>query len=313
MLINFRAFFKFIFMKTLQAVLLSFCASGFLQAEASAFNAASFNLRNAPSENSNSWQIRAPAARALIRFHDFDIFGVQEAYFHQIKTLAGPEYAYIGVGRDDGKTAGEHSAILYKKSLFKCLESGDFWFSPTPEKPSLGWGARYKRICSWGKFKHLDSGKVFFVFNLHLDHESAEAQKNSVEMLVKNVKKIAGKAPYIIMGDFNLPTQNAAMQKLFELKGLAEVSDFKDFYGPKFSYHAYMQRQNIASQNDLHCHIDHIFYSSKDFSVQKAGLLTDTIPDFPSSMKNPCDNFSESGGRVGYPSDHFPLFARLKL
>ena len=284
-----------------------------MQGLASTFNAASFNLRNAPGEGSNSWQIRAPAAKALIRFHDFDIFGVQEAYLHQIKTIAGSEYAYVGAGRDDGKSAGEHSAILYKKSLFKRLDSGDFWFSPTPEKPSFGWGARYKRVCSWGKFKCLDSGKAFFVFNLHLDHESAEAQKNSVEMLVQNVKKIAGKTPYIIMGDFNLPTQDISMQKLFELEGLAEVSDFKDFYGPKFSYHAYMQRQNIASKNDLRRHIDHIFYSSKDFSVKKAGLLTDTIPNFPDSMKNPCDNFSESEGRVGYPSDHFPLFARFKL
>ncbi|MBR4597655.1 MAG: endonuclease/exonuclease/phosphatase family protein [Opitutales bacterium] len=162
---------------------------------AAEFNAATFNLRNAPSENSNSWQIRAPAAKALVRFHEFDIFGVQEAYLHQIKTLAGDEYAYIGAGRDDGKTAGEHSAILYKKSLFKCLENGDFWFSPTPEKPSMGWGARYRRICSWGKFKCLESGKAFFVFNLHLDHESALAQKNSVEMLVQNVKKSRAKLP----------------------------------------------------------------------------------------------------------------------
>ena len=284
---------------------------GLASADAATFNAATFNLRNAPSEKSNSWQIRAPAAKALVRFHEFDIFGVQEAYSHQIKTLAGGEYAYIGAGRDDGVSAGEHSAILYKKSLFKCLGHGDFWFSPTPGKPSLGWGARYRRICSWGKFKCIDGGKVFFVFNLHIDHESAIAQKNSVEMLVENVKKIAGSAPYIIMGDFNLPTQSEAMKGLSRLENLAEVSDFAGFYGPKLSYHAYMQK--INSQADLQGHIDHIFYSAKHFAVKKAGLLTDSIPNLPSSMKNPCDNFSESEGRVGYASDHFPLVARLEL
>lgn len=53
-----------------------------------------------------------------------------------------PEYSFIGVGRDDGKEQGEYSAIFYKRELFDVLDSGTFWLSPTPEKPSLGWDAR---------------------------------------------------------------------------------------------------------------------------------------------------------------------------
>lgn len=300
-------------METIKILFLLFASMSSLPVFSATFNVASFNLRNAPSETSNSWQIRGPAASALIRFHEFDLFGVQEAYLHQIKTIASKEYDYIGVGRDDGKTRGEHSAILYKKNRFKCLESGNFWFSPTPEKPSLGWGARYKRICSWGKFKCLENGKVFFAFNLHIDHESEEAQRNSIAMLVQNVRRIAAGTPHLIMGDFNLSSKHGAMQKLSELENLASVENFPAFYGPSFSYHSYMQGQDIASSSDFSVRIDHIFYSSKNFKPIKAGLLTDFIPNYPSSMKNPCDNFSESGGRVGYPSDHFPIIAKFEF
>ncbi|MCE7070842.1 hypothetical protein LZG74_11045 [Dyadobacter sp. CY327] len=68
-------------------------------------------------------------------YHDFDIFGVQEAFISQMKDIAELNaYAYTGKGRDDGREGGEHS-YFYKKDRFKLLESGDFWLSETPDKP----------------------------------------------------------------------------------------------------------------------------------------------------------------------------------
>lgn len=32
-----------------------------------------------------------------------------------------PEYDYVGVGRNDGKTEGEYAPIFYKKDRIKCL------------------------------------------------------------------------------------------------------------------------------------------------------------------------------------------------
>ncbi len=79
-----------------------------------------YNLRyDNPKDTGNLWVNRAPVITALIRFHDFDIFGTQEGYKNQLDDIinALPQYIYYGVGRNDGKDAGEHSAIFYKKMI----------------------------------------------------------------------------------------------------------------------------------------------------------------------------------------------------
>ena len=54
--------------------------------------------------------------KGLIAFHEFDLFGIQEGFHHQITDILElGDYAYVGSGRDDGLSAGEHSAIIYKK------------------------------------------------------------------------------------------------------------------------------------------------------------------------------------------------------
>lgn len=112
----------------------------------------------------NAWPNRKEMVKGLIRFHDFDIFGTQEGFKHMLDGIAELDgYAYIGAGRDDGEDAGEHSAIFYKTSRFDLLDKGNFWFSETPDVPGKGWDATCcNRICSWGKFRDKESGKVFY-------------------------------------------------------------------------------------------------------------------------------------------------------
>lgn len=120
-----------------------------------AFNIASYNLRqlnDGDNREGNGWTVRAPHVAALISYHDFDIFGTQEGFKSQLDDLKAllPGYDYIGVGRDDGAEAGEHSAIFYDTSKFAVLDHGDFWLSETPDRPGLGWDAACVRICTWG-------------------------------------------------------------------------------------------------------------------------------------------------------------------
>ena len=80
---------------------------------------ASYNLRNANGSDSargDGWGQRYPVIAQIVQYHDFDIFGTQECFLHQLKDMkeALPGYDYIGVGRDDGKDKGEHSAIFYR-------------------------------------------------------------------------------------------------------------------------------------------------------------------------------------------------------
>src|SRR5882762_8784768 len=107
-------------------------------------NVATYNLRYAnhgDSVNGNGWGQRLPVIAQLIRFHDFDIFGTQEGLYAQLEGLKDslPGYAYIGIGREDGKHVGEHSAIFYKTGVFHLLDKGDFWLSTITDRPNKGW------------------------------------------------------------------------------------------------------------------------------------------------------------------------------
>ena len=102
-------------------VVLWVCA---LQGQAQQLTIGTYNVRYDNAQDvGNLWVDRAPVVAELIRFHDFDIFGTQEAFKSQLDDInrALPQYARYGLGRDDGIDKGEHSAIFYKKDRFKVL------------------------------------------------------------------------------------------------------------------------------------------------------------------------------------------------
>ena len=131
---------KSLLLITLVTIAFCGCQSNY---QPTTFTVASYNLRNANGNDSlhgNGWGQRYPVIAKMVQYHDFDIFGTQECFLHQLKDMkeALPGYDYIGVGRDDGKTQGEHSAIFYRTDKFDIIEKGDFWLSETPDVPSKG-------------------------------------------------------------------------------------------------------------------------------------------------------------------------------
>jgi endonuclease/exonuclease/phosphatase family metal-dependent hydrolase len=69
-----------------------------------------YNIRlNTPDDGDNQWPYRKNIAASMIRFHRADIAGLHEVLKDQIDDLTAslPEYQRSGVGRDDGKEAGE--------------------------------------------------------------------------------------------------------------------------------------------------------------------------------------------------------------
>jgi endonuclease/exonuclease/phosphatase family metal-dependent hydrolase len=228
---------------------------------------------------------------ALIRYHDFDIFGVQEALQHQLITLQSelPGYAYYGIGRDDGKDAGEHESIFYKIDKFEILDKGDFWLSATPNVPSKSWDAPCcNRICSWVKMKIKSSGKIFYMFNAHYDYEKDYARNESSKLMLKKIAAIAKDAPVIVTGDLNGGNKSEWYKLLADSPKLKDTYTLaKDPYFSRGSYNGFGSVQD----NEL---IDHIL-CSKEFSVKKWGLLSDTYGD------------------KKYPSDHCPVEATITL
>lgn len=256
-----------------------------------AINIATYNLRlDTPNDGLDAWEHRKDNVNGLIRFHDFDIVGTQEGFHHQLLDITTPgDYAYVGVGRDDGVNEGEHSAIIYKTNRFEVLDSGDFWFSETPETPSYGWEAKYRRVCSWAKFKDIEVGKEFYVFSLHYDHEAKEARRNSSLLLLQKINEIAGGTPIFCVGDFNA-TPNDEPIKIIYNAGLLNdsrlVTQTKP-YGTEGTFNAF--KIDAPMQN----RIDYIWVS-KDITIIKYGVLNDI-------------HYGH------FPSDHFPVMVKAKF
>ena len=178
----------------------------------------SFNIRyGTAKDGDNEWSKRREMLFQVTRDLDADIVGLQEALAFQIDEIeaAVPGYASVGVGRDDAARAGEYTAILFRTSRLRLADAGTFWFSDTPEVPaSTSWGNRITRICTWARFIDRD-GRGFYVFNLHLDHESQPARERSVALLARRIAERAFPAePVIVTGDFNAGERNAAITAL---------------------------------------------------------------------------------------------------
>ncbi|MEZ5304122.1 MAG: endonuclease/exonuclease/phosphatase family protein [Verrucomicrobiales bacterium] len=144
-----------------------------------------------------------------------DAVGLQEALRHQLDDLGErlPGYAEIGVGRDDGKTKGEYSPILYRADRFEPLESGTFWLSDTPEViASKSWGNDIPRVCTWARLKEKSSGRAFYLFNVHFDHQSQPSREKSAALVVGRMKARAHPGePAFLTGDFNAGEDNPAI------------------------------------------------------------------------------------------------------
>lgn len=247
---------------------------------------ATFNLRmDTPSDGENAWTYRKEKVKGLIRFHDFDICGTQEGFKHQLDDILELEnYAYVGVGRDDGKDAGEHSAILYKKDRFDVLEKGNFWYSETPDVPGKGWDARCcNRICSWAKFKDKKTGKEFCVFNSHYDHEGRIARRNSSLLLLKRINEIAGNLPVFCTGDFNATPDDEPIQLIYNDGKL--MDSYWITQQPPYGTEGTFNSFNLNSP--MKDRIDYIWVT-KNITVIKYGTLNE-----------------QQYGR--FPSDHFPV------
>ena len=287
-------------------LLISFC----LQAETMVV--ATFNIRNANGGDSisgNGWGQRYPYIAQMVQFHGFEIFGTQEGKYHQLQDLkaAMPGYDYIGVGRDDGKQAGEFSAIFYKTDRFEVLEHGDFWLSPETDHPNKGWDAALPRICTWGKFKEKNSGFEFIYFNLHMDHIGVQARSESAKLILQKVKEQPSHIPVILSGDFNVDQTNesyALLNNSGVMRDAYEMADLR--YAPNGTFNGFHPDRMTTSR------IDHILLSD-DFQVLKYGILTDTYrtPVKESAEKEKNGNFPKEVSMQKYearmPSDHFPV------
>ncbi len=255
-------------------------------------NVSSFNLRmDNPGDGENAWPHRKEMVKQLIQYHELDLIGTQEGFKHQLEgVLELGDFAYVGGGRDDGKDAGEHSAILYRISRLTLLNHGDFWFSETPDLPGKGWDATCcNRICSWAQFSDQRTGKTFFIFNVHYDHQGTEARRNSSLLLMEKVQEIAGSNTILVTGDFNATPDSEPIGIIREAGLLQDSYGVTQTppYGTEGTFNAFRLDAPMKER------IDYIWVTA-NITVKKYGVLNE-----------------QQYGR--FPSDHFPVVIEAEL
>ena len=270
-----------------------------LQSFVSAFeiDALSFNIRfDNPKDGENAWPNRKEMVGQWVKSESPDVIGLQEALRHQIDDIkkVATAYSEYGVGRDDGKSRGEHCTILYLKKRFSLDKSdcGTFWFSDTPEKiASKSWGNEIPRICTWCRFIEKKTDKGFYVYNVHYDHRSQPSRLGASKLIIQRIsKRKRFNDPIILMGDFNASENNPAI-KIFKDEPLNLVDTFRVVKPDEKmvkTFHGFRGGSFSGGK------IDHVFMLPKMGKVSSAEIV----------------RFNKD---KRYLSDHYPVRAKLSF
>ena len=260
----------------------------------------SFNIRTNTSSDTgvNAWDSRKVACVSLIKDQMPDILGVQEAQWKSQWTyltdqLKGAGYAGYGLNRTTGAESGtgEVVGILWNTNVVKKIEVGTFWLSETPDKPSKSWGMSMNRTATWGLFEHIETGQKFFFLNTHLPLKNDKlddpetAKKEGMKLIEQKLLEYYDDYPLYLTGDFNVISTDKVLDGIRDfMRNARTYATVKDTNPTVNGFGDTSSRKQI----------DHIYYSDYLKAVEYY-----TIMDEYNGIK--------------YVSDHYPIYAILKL
>ena len=251
----------------------------------------SFNIRSG-GVNGNTTYDRMTIALTQIFEIMPDSFGLQEATNVWMVGLDErlTMYDWVGIDFSNGTdlltTHGTGNPIFYLKTRYKLLDSGWFWLSDTPDVPSFGPGAANIRGCTWVKLQNRLTGQIYVHVNSHFDHVSEEARVAGAAIVCRFIEEHFSDVPVVFTADLNTTEKGDAYatmtQNLVDTRFAA-----KDcvFYG---TFHGGKDPSKKAD----YC-IDFVLCSNV---FQVAAYRTVT-----------------KGVQNRFTSDHFPIYADLKL
>ena len=252
----------------------------------------SYNLRFASPNPPNAWPVRRPLVKEVIQSISPDVIGTQEGVYHQLKDIATdlPGYAWLGVGRDDGREAGEFMAVFYRTNRLQPLSTNHYWLSDTPEVAgSTTWGNQNRRMVTTVKFRDLNRQSEFYFLNTHFDHAIQLAREKSADLVRQRVQQLGVSLPIVLVGDFNAAAgTNKAYLRLTR----------DEFFKDTWLLARERRNEGIATFNGFEGirqqgpRIDWILLRG-DAVVEKAEIVT----------------FARGNQ---FPSDHFPVVAWLQ-
>lgn len=246
-----------------------------------------YNLQYADAlEPVGPWSTRRAMIGALMRGLDLDLVCAQEALdgqVHDLERELGPDYGWVGVGRDDGGRAGEYVPIFFRSARLEILQNKTIWLSETPAIPSRGWDARQARIASLARLRDRYGGRELVVVNTHFDHRGPIARVESARLVLELLRQQPRDVPALVVGDLNTEPNSAPVEMLCQ--GEPPLRD---------TYHATRHEGPGWTSFHRERRIDYILASPEIIVHRHA-----TFPESPSAP---------------HPrSDHLPVVAEIEL
>ncbi|MBP5585597.1 MAG: endonuclease/exonuclease/phosphatase family protein [Lentisphaeria bacterium] len=261
-------------------------------AEKNLIRVATYNVRGPNDRSPNSWRDRLPRMVRTIRENKFEVIGTQETLSGPIKDLKEAlKFDYFGVGRDKRK-GDEHNVIFYDPERFQVISQETFWLSGDPTVPgSIAWDSSLPRICTWGLLQDRRTGKRFVIANTHLDHQSAMARVQGINLVLTRLAPMIEQYPFILTGDFNSTADDMPVRRVLGVLRDARTVSETDHYGAgDETFHDFHVNRRERSHRKP---IDFIFVNDR-VRVLSHG----TINDFRNGLAS---------------SDHFPVTAEIVL
>ena len=283
-------------MRALSILLSLLLFAGSAAAQEADFRLMSFNMERGDLgvKKGWGWDVRRPAALAMLECRRPDLLGVQECNSGQRDDILErfPSYRHIGASVD-GET-GEHKTsgnyIFYDSDSFELLDEGMFWYAFRPDSAGMyTWIAKKPRSAVWGKFRHKASGRELYYINNHLQNgiDAVLNRAMSITLLLAKMRELNPEGlPMLYSGDLNSKGFEGYYaplnQEMQEAVNACPVTDRGITLG------SYRRKEGTDGQ------IDHIF-----FSGALEGLLFGV------------DRDSYAG--IEYVSDHFPVYADFRF
>ncbi len=251
-----------------------------------------YNLKYASPNPPNAWPVRRPLVREVIQQIAPDVFGTQEGLYAQLKDIASdlPDYEWIGLGREGG-SRGEFMAVFYRKARLEPLAYDHFWLSDTPEViASSTWGNRNRRMVTWVKFLDRQTKQEFFLWNTHFDDQIQAAREKAATLVRERATALDTKLPLILTGDFNAAGGTNEAYKILTAGG---------FFADTWMTAKERKGDGLNTSNG--------FQAVRRNGVRIDWILTrgDVVADSTEIV-----TFSRNGQ---FPSDHFPVVARMRF
>lgn len=253
-----------------------------------------YNIRGAFfNDGINSWPNRKALNVRLLKQHAPDLIGFQEVHQENLAIFqTNCDYAqHLGTPYNDHEPY-QFTTITWNSQRLRKIESGGFWLSETPELHSRSWDTACIRSASWVKLAWLENDLTFLHLNTHLDHVSELARVEGTKLILQFLEKV--NLPMVVTGDFNCPPASEAYH-LFMGHNFKDTFTLSGNQDARWTYHGYRGQAYTPHQQDQN-RIDWILLRDWDEGVQVISCVV--VEDAQPPL---------------YPSDHYPIMARINL